>query len=301
MRSRVLTVLSAAACLTVLLVPAIAEAQRRGPVNRVPYRPSYTSFYVGFGGPFLFTPWGYPYHFGYYQRYPYYWGAPPRAAVRIEVAPKTAAVYVDGVYAGVVDDYDGYFQRLVVSPGGHEITVYQTGFRSLVRRLYMQLGTTAHIKGRLEPLPPGQPDDPLPQPPPEVQGQVAGENPPPQVGPPAQQPQPPRTPLPRRPGEPARPGEPGRPAEPARPFEPGVPSPEGFGQLVLRWQPADATLLVDGEPWTSSAPGERLTLHLTAGFHRVEIRKEGFLPYSQEVQVRPGETTALNVSLTERR
>ena len=170
MRSRMMTVLVAAACLAVLLVPANANAQRRGPAYRVPYRPYHTSFYVGFGGPFLFSPWGYPYSFGYQQRYPYYWGAPARAGVRVEVAPKTAAVYVDGVYAGVVDDYDGYFQRVVVSPGGHEFTVYQTGYHSMVKRLYVQLGVTAHIKGRLEPLAPGQPDDPLPQPPPEAQG-----------------------------------------------------------------------------------------------------------------------------------
>jgi len=46
---------------------------------------------------------GYPYGYRY---------APPDAAVKFDVKPKEAAVYIDGYYAGLVDDYDGAFQRL---------------------------------------------------------------------------------------------------------------------------------------------------------------------------------------------
>ena len=35
-----------------------------------------------------------------------------RSAVRLEVTPKEAEVYVDGYYAGIVDDFNGTFQRL---------------------------------------------------------------------------------------------------------------------------------------------------------------------------------------------
>jgi hypothetical protein len=294
MRTRTLIVLVAVACLATLLFPAHADAQRRGPYYRSYYRPYRASFYVGFGGPFLYSPWAY-FPFGYYQRYPYYFGGPVATGVRIQVEPKTAGVYVDGVYAGVVDDFDGYFQRLVVSPGGHEITIYQAGYHSIVKRLYAQPRSTTHIKGTMEPLAPGEPDDPLPQAAPQPQQQVPDRYLPPQPDRPEQPAQPPR------PVEPRRPYEPVRPVEPMRPGEPAAPSPAGYGQLALRWQPADATARIDGESWQSSAGGERLTLHLAAGLHHVEIRKEGFLPFVTDVQIRPGDTTVLNVSLTERR
>jgi len=34
-----------------------------------------------------------------------------RAEVRVQATPKTAAVYVDGFYAGIADDFDGVFSR----------------------------------------------------------------------------------------------------------------------------------------------------------------------------------------------
>ena len=42
------------------------------------------------------------------------------AQIRCLVTPREASVYVDGFYAGIVDDFDGLFQRLPVTPGGHE-------------------------------------------------------------------------------------------------------------------------------------------------------------------------------------
>ena len=35
--------------------------------------------------------------------------------------PRDAAVYVDGYYAGIVDDFDGVFQRLTLEVGPHRI------------------------------------------------------------------------------------------------------------------------------------------------------------------------------------
>jgi hypothetical protein len=49
--------------------------------------------------------------------------AAPDAAVRFEVKPKQAQVYMDGFYAGIVDDFDDWYQRLYTAPGPHEITV----------------------------------------------------------------------------------------------------------------------------------------------------------------------------------
>jgi hypothetical protein len=42
---------------------------------------------------------------------------------------------------------------------------------------------------------------------------------------------------------------------------------------------------------------ERLVVQLSAGTHRVEIRREGYDPFATAVEIRRGETTVLNVSL----
>jgi hypothetical protein len=95
-----------------------ASAQRRGGPVRVrsvvvvgPYYPSPYWYY---------DPWFYDAQWGVYP--PYRYGGyrlDPGAAIRIEVKPKQAEVYVDGYYAGIVDDFDGTFQRLRIEPGEH--------------------------------------------------------------------------------------------------------------------------------------------------------------------------------------
>ena len=74
------------------------------------------------------------------------------------------AVYVDGYFAGKVDEFDGKLQRLHVEPGEHEIVVYLDGYRSLRQRLYLSPNSTRTIDGRLEPLREGDVQEPPPQP-----------------------------------------------------------------------------------------------------------------------------------------
>ncbi len=62
-------------------------------------------------------------------------------------------------------------------------------------------------------------------------------------------------------------------------------------------QPGDAVVVIDGERWDSPEGGSRLSVQLAAGSHRIEVRKDGFKPYSSTVQIRPGESQALNISL----
>lgn len=105
---------------------------------------------------FRYPPVGYPY--GLY-RY-----ASPEADLKVQVTPKEASVYVDGYFAGVVDDFDGVFQRLRVLPGQHEIVVYLEGYRSIKERLYLGPNTSRKIEGTLERLAPGEPEEPKPEP-----------------------------------------------------------------------------------------------------------------------------------------
>jgi hypothetical protein len=115
------------------------RAIRPGIVTRgvVPYRPYYYPY--GYGYPYglsLGFSFGYPYYgyYGYpYGGYPYgYYGypyggyvatGPAYGGVRIEGAPRSAQVYADGYYVGVVDDFDGVFQHVDLTPGAHRIEI----------------------------------------------------------------------------------------------------------------------------------------------------------------------------------
>jgi len=195
------------------------------------------------------------------------------------VKPKDAQVFVDGYYAGVVDDFDGAFQRLHVRPGDHEIIVYLQGFHSLKQSLHVGRNQDVDIRDRLQPLAAGEQTEPPPQP-------VA--RPEPQAQPePSERPRP----LPRQ-----RPVEQAPPAAPPQ-DEAVAESGEAFGSLVIRVQPSGADVLVDGERWQGPAGSERLVVQVSAGPHRVEIRKEGFVPFTTTINVRKGQTAPLNVSL----
>ena len=69
---------------------------------------------------------------------------------------------------------------------------------------------------------------------------------------------------------------------------------------MIRVQPSGSEVLIDGERWQGPEGFERLVVQVSAGTHRVDVRKEGFVPFSTTIQVRPGETVPLNVSLPPR-
>jgi hypothetical protein len=113
------------------------------------YRPGW-SLNLYFGRPF-----GYSYP-GYYSRgggYGYGYYAIPSGftygSLRIIDAPRHAQVFVDGYYAGIVDDYDGVFQRLNLEPGRHvvEIEVY-AGAPPLEYDVWVEPGRTVTIHAR---------------------------------------------------------------------------------------------------------------------------------------------------------
>jgi len=252
-------------CLTtiVALWPAEVTAQRRV-VRRVPVR---TSIFIGagYGHPFYARPFYYdPFWMGWhgyqYRPYPRYGYYEPSAELRTQVTPRDAEVYVDGYLTGTVDNFDGIFQRLRVPLGEHEITIYQEGYQPIRHKMLFRPFESYTIRETMQPLAPG--DVPEPRPVPSERA--------PQQGPP---------PRGRAPGPP-----------PER-------NADRFGAVVVRVQPADAEVFIDGERWETPAGENRLMVELSAGSHRVEIRKEGFRPYNSTVTIRSGETVTLNVSL----
>jgi hypothetical protein len=256
------------------------------PYYYYPYAPYYySSFYWGWGGFGYYPYWGYPwgyYPYGAYYR-PWY---DDLGALRVEVKPRDAQVYVDGYFAGLVDDFDGISQRLRAKPGEHQIDVYMPGYQTISEKLLFRPGSTLKMKSTLQPLAAGeaQPPKPVPTgPPPTSQGYEQDD---PADAPPPARHGPPRQAPPAVEVEPA-------PAQP----EAGTQARAGYGTLSIRVQPRDAVVLIDGERWEGDTR-ERLVIEVSEGTHRIEVQKAGFTTYSTEVRVRSGQTTTLNVSLT---
>jgi uncharacterized membrane protein len=72
----------------------------------------------------------------------------------------------------------------------------------------------------------------------------------------------------------------------------------GYGALAIRVQPVDAELLIDGQRWERSSDREPLVVQLAAGEHMVEVRREGYRSYTRQVEIKGGETSPINVSLS---
>jgi len=255
-------ILTSAAVVALLAWPATADGQRRGRAGRGRPAVRATVFVGGHYGYYRgFRPYGF---YGYGQRFDV------GASLRINIDPSDAEVYVDGYYAGRVDDFDNIFQRLHLTPGGHDIVVYLDGYRSLAYSMHFGAFSDQEIKDRLMPLEPGEPARPRPEP-------AAYQSPP--DAPPVDRP------IERR-----------RSRAPAREARVAV-EVERFGSLAIVVRPVDAVVTVDGETWTVADGDDRLLVRLTEGRHTVEIQKEGFARYTEDVLIREGRTLRLNVSL----
>ena len=91
------------------------------------------------------------------------WYYPAESDLRITVKPKEASVYVDGYFAGKVDDFDGALQRLHVTPG-HPRCALPRGLPVAEEVALPQPNATRTIPGALEKLSPGEAPEPEPRP-----------------------------------------------------------------------------------------------------------------------------------------
>ncbi len=124
------------------------------------------SWYAGYGaagyssygwGGYYGSQWG-----GYYGGYggysggygayggPYGWSI---GGVRFKVNPKDAEVYVDGYYAGIVDDFDGVWQQLRLDDGGYHIEIRKPGMDTLTFDVRVQPGRTITYRGEMNAAP----------------------------------------------------------------------------------------------------------------------------------------------------
>ena len=73
--------------------------------------------------------------------------------LRLKVKPRDAEVYVDGYYAGLVDDFDGTFQKLELEAGPHRIEVRKAGFATMTFEVRVPADESVTYRGELNPLP----------------------------------------------------------------------------------------------------------------------------------------------------
>ena len=162
--------------------PPIVHRAPPPPANRVYTSPRVTNnFYYyprryypyGYGtfglGYFYYDPFSwYPNSYGasaWYGAggvYPYSGYFPGRASynaafdigeLRLQVSPRTAQVYVDGCYAGQVDDFDGIVQSLKLESGPYHVEVVEPGYETLEFDIRITPGQKINYRGVLRPRP----------------------------------------------------------------------------------------------------------------------------------------------------
>lgn len=188
------------------------------------------------------------------------------SSMRLQVKPRDTMVFVDGYFAGIVDDFDGTFQRLHVDAGQHRVQLFLPGHRLFSQDLYLQPGNTLTVRHTMEPLSAGEPEPERPTGSPRVAH-------PPSAPPPAS-------------------ASAGAPAPVT-----GRTTTNAYGTLAIRVQPDDGVVLIDGERWNGGS-GDAIEVQLPPGAHTVEVQKPGFRGYLTEVSVKAGEETRLNIALT---
>ena len=158
--------------------PAVGVAVPRGPAQPLPDRdgdrvysrgvyPSPRIYYNNYYYPRRYYPYGYgAFGLGYFYYDPFRWypggyayggyyGSPlgysgfDIGELRLDVSPKHAQVFVDGYYAGLVDDYDGMFQGLKLESGGYRIEVVAPGYETLTFDVRIIPGQKTRYRGEL--------------------------------------------------------------------------------------------------------------------------------------------------------
>jgi hypothetical protein len=90
--------------------------------------------YSAYDAPYRFNP----YRYGY-----------PTGEVRLDVDQTFAEVWVDGYYAGTVDDFDGIFQGLTLEEGTYNIEIAAPGYEPLVFDIRIYPGQRITYRGDL--------------------------------------------------------------------------------------------------------------------------------------------------------
>ena len=138
--------------------PALRHDSRYHEPRRV-HRSHHRRHYGSGGHLSIYFGSGLGYRYGSFYDGRVYGYAPPAAYgarryygdVRLLVRPRNAQVFVDGYYAGLVDDFDGLFQRLTLEVGPHQIEIDAPGFEPQVFDIYVDPTRTIDLRSDLYP------------------------------------------------------------------------------------------------------------------------------------------------------
>lgn len=109
----------------------------------------YTALAWGSLGFDVFWPWYTMPPAGIYQLpLPPREGAPV-GGLQLDVEPRRAQVYVDGSYAGLVDEFSGYYHHLDLPAGPHVIEIFEPGYQPLTLEMVVSPGRTTTYRGTL--------------------------------------------------------------------------------------------------------------------------------------------------------
>jgi hypothetical protein len=103
---------------------------------------------LGLGGYYgWYDPWWYdPYSYGQGR----YYSSAYEGGLRLRVRPSNAEVFVDGYFAGVVDEFDNVFQRLRIESGPHRIEIREDGYEPLTFEVRILPDRTITYRGELK-------------------------------------------------------------------------------------------------------------------------------------------------------
>jgi len=244
------------------------------------YSWGYPRAYGRFGYGYGYYDYGYSYggYCGYYPSYSrsYRYRSGHIAQVRTLVEPRETRVYVDGYYAGIVDDFDGFFQRLSVPPGRHDISLRLEGYKSHTFAVYVSPDQTLKLRWDMQ----------------EGTGDTRDS-----IGEEEYERESYRDEDPDFDRDSARVApESGREVDSDRRYESPAREAGPFG-LVLDVQPGDASVYVDGEFYGKASQVKQLDL--PAGRHRLEVVRPGYKTVEKEVDI-DGGTTSVTVTLERR-
>ncbi len=75
---------------------------------------------------------------------------PDSGALDLDVRPGKTEVWVNGIYVGVADAYDGFPRYLWLDPGEVRVVLYSPGYRTIAREFTITSGAVTRIDTRLE-------------------------------------------------------------------------------------------------------------------------------------------------------
>jgi hypothetical protein len=128
---------------------------------------AYGGFSAACGHPYgyagmMYDPWYASTMMGAFSADPWYGGSgggsssetwtpdsPADATLRLKIKPSQAEVFVDGFFVGVVNDFDGMFQKLHIESGAHRIEVRAPGYETLDLDIKLTAGKTTVYQGEL--------------------------------------------------------------------------------------------------------------------------------------------------------